>query len=212
MNDNAQTITDRLFDDSNKGDMEPFEIFETWFGEASASEVNDPNAMALATVDSVGMPDNRVVLLNARDERGFVFFSNFESAKGRQLLAHPKAALLFHWKSLRRQVRIRGDVERVSDAEADKYFAIRPRQSQIGAHASQQSRPLASRAELVARVEKLGAEYDDGAIPRPAYWSGFRVKPLEIEFWKDGAFRLHDRVLFRRDESGSGWTRARLNP
>lgn len=209
----VSTLTDRLFDDADKAEIDPFSLFEDWFAEASQSEPNDPNAMVLATVDADGMPDARVVLLNARDHRGFTFFTNFESAKGAQLLAHPRAALLFHWKSLRRQVRMRGPVEVVSPGEADAYFATRPRISQLGAHASKQSRPLAGRAELTARVETLDQSFlRDEPIHRPDYWSGFRIVPLQFEFWKDGAFRLHDRVCFTRSAAGAPWTRQRLYP
>lgn len=209
----APTLSDRLFDDTDTAGIDPFSLFEEWFAEASASEVNDPNAMSLATVDAGGQPDVRIVLLNGRDQRGFVFFTNFESAKGTQLLAHPRAALLFHWKSLRRQVRLRGPVEVVSPGEADAYFATRPRISQLGAHASQQSRPLRSRAELVARVEALEARSPvDAPVQRPDRWSGFRVVPLQFEFWKDGAFRLHDRVLFTRAALDAPWSRQRLFP
>ena len=203
-------LNDAIFDDSFKGAIDPFALFSEWLAAARQSEINDANAMALATVDSEGLPDSRMVLLNGLDARGFVFFTNFGSAKGQQLLAHPKAALLFHWKSLRCQVRIRGDVEQVTAEEADAYFATRPAQSRIGAHASNQSRPLESRAVLVEKAETLARTYGDGPIPRPDYWSGFRVLPRQIEFWKDGAFRLHDRVVLRRD--GSGWSRTRLYP
>lgn len=203
-------LTAKLFDDSGLHHLNPYEIFLSWFEEAKASEVNDPNAMSLATVDEHGMPDLRVVLLNGHDDRGFVFFTNFESAKGRQLLAHPKAALLFHWKSLRRQVRIRGAVEVVSESEADAYFATRPHLSQIGAHASQQSRPLASRDALIAQVGEYEKQFENKDVPRPAYWSGFRIKPDTIEFWKDGAFRLHDRANFVR--GADGWRQTRLYP
>lgn len=209
----AATLTDRLFDDIDKGDIDPFSVFEDWFAEAQAKEINDPHAMALATVDTDGLPDVRTVLLNARDHRGFVFFTNFESPKGTQLLSHPKAALLFHWKPLRRQVRIRGPVEVVSAGEADAYFATRPRMSQLGAHASRQSRPLASRAELIERVDSLDKSLSAGEpVQRPSYWSGFRVVPLQLEFWKDGAFRLHDRVRFTRLAPDAPWTRQRLYP
>jgi len=209
----VSTLTDRLFDDADKAEIDPFSLFEDWFAEARESEPADPNAMVLATVDADGMPDARVVLLNGRDHRGFAFFTNFESAKGGQLLAHPKAALLFHWKSLRRQVRMRGPVEVVSPGEADAYFATRPRISQLGAHASKQSRPLASRAELAARVETLDQSLPpDEPVQRPDYWSGFRIVPLSLEFWKDGAFRLHDRVRFVRPSADAPWTRQRLYP
>ena len=207
------TLTDRLFDDADKADLDPFSLFEEWFAEARASEVNDPNAMSLATVDADGLPDARVVLLNARDHRGFAFFTNLESAKGGQLLAHPKAALLFHWKSLRRQVRLRGPVEVVTPGEADAYFATRPRVSQLGAHASSQSRPLGSRAELISRVETLEKSFpQDEPVQRPEHWGGFRIIPQQFEFWKDGAFRLHDRVRFTRTAPDAPWTRQRLFP
>jgi pyridoxamine 5'-phosphate oxidase len=189
---------------------EPFVLFTAWLKAAEASEPNDPNAMALATVDANGMPDVRMVLLKGFDEKGFVFFTNFESAKGRELLANPKAALCFHWKSLRKQVRVRGPVSVVSDDEADAYFASRPRGSRIGAWASQQSRPLEWRFALEKAVAAYTARYAIGDIPRPPYWSGFRLAPEEIEFWSDGAFRLHDRVKFTR--KGEGWEKTRLYP
>lgn len=211
MTDSAN-ITDKLFDDSFTDDLNPYEIFEIWFAEAVEQEVNDPTAMVLATVDADGLPNARTMLLNGRSEQGFVFYTNFESDKGRELLAQPKASLLFHWKSLRRQVRIRGAVEQVSDAEADAYYATRPRGSRIGAHASQQSRPLDSRETLIARNEALEKQFGDGDVPRPAHWSGFRVLPVSIEFWKDGAFRLHDRVVFSGGTGANGWVRTRLNP
>jgi len=189
---------------------DPNLLFATWFGDAQTAEPNDPNAMALATVDGDGMPNLRMVLLKGFDAKGFVLFTNFESAKGRELLAHHKAALLFHWKSLRRQVRIRGSVTPVTPEEADEYFATRSRGSQIGAWASKQSRPLESRAALEAEAARYEAMYPD-AIPRPPHWLGFRLRPDEIEFWQDGAYRLHDRVLFRRTSDG-GWEKTRLNP
>lgn len=207
------TLSDRLFDDADTGSIDPFLLFEEWFAEAQAGEVNDPNAMTLASVDAAGLPDARIVLLNARDRRGFVFFTNFDSAKGAQLHAHPQAALLFHWKSLRRQVRLRGPVETVAPAEADAYFATRPRISQIGAHASLQSQPLAGREALMARVDSLEQSLPAGEpVPRPAHWGGFRLVPLQMEFWKDGAFRLHDRVLFTRSDADTDWARQRLYP
>lgn len=190
---------------------DPFGIFTDWLAEATETEPNDPTAMALATVDQVGLPDVRMVLLKGFDERGFVFYTNFQSAKGAELLSSMKAAACFHWKSLRRQVRIRGPVEIVSDAEADAYYQSRPRGSRIGAWASDQSRPLESREVLQARVRDLEGKYgEEGAIPRPAHWSGFRIIPSQIEFWKDGEFRLHDRIVFRRE--GDGWSRTRLYP
>jgi pyridoxamine 5'-phosphate oxidase len=209
----AQTLTDRLFDDADAAEIDPFSLFEEWFALARDGEPNDANAMALATVDTDGLPDVRTVLLNARDHRGFAFFTNMESDKGIQLLSHPKAAFVFHWKSLRRQIRVRGPVEVLSPGEADAYFATRPRNSQLGAHASRQSRPLKSRADLVARVETLDQSMPaDEPVPRPEHWSGFRVVPLTFEFWKDGAFRLHDRVRFTRIAPDAPWTRQRLFP
>lgn len=205
-----QTLTERLFDDGDRADLDPYAVFEEWYALAQEAEPNDPHAMALATVDEEGMPDARMVLLNARDSRGFCFFTNFESDKGRQLLAHRKAALLMHWKSLRRQVRIRGLVEVVAPEEADAYHASRARGSQIASAASEQSRPLASRAELIARVDALTAELGEGPVTRPAHWSGFRVVPQVFEFWKDGQFRLHDRVRFVRE--GTRWASSRLYP
>lgn len=199
------------------GHEDPFSLFKSWLSDAEASEPNDPNAMAVATVDASGLPNVRMVLLKGLDEadaahRGFVFFTNFEGTKGRELLAHPKAALLFHWKSLGRQVRVRGLVSVVSDEEADQYFATRARLSRIGAWASQQSRPLEGRFALEAEVAKYTAKFAVGTIPRPPYWSGFRVTPLEIEFWKNGMFRLHDRIVYRRDGEGGPWSTTRLFP
>ena len=191
---------------------EPFALFAAWLAAAEKSEPNDPNAMALATVDAEGLPDVRMVLLKAATTDGFVFYSNRESAKGNELAANMKAALLFHWKSLRRQVRIRGKVELVSDAEADAYFASRPLQSRIGAWASAQSRPLESRFALETAVAKYAAKFALGTVPRPPYWIGYRVRPAAIEFWSDGAFRLHDRILFRRSSSDAAWTKERLYP
>jgi pyridoxamine 5'-phosphate oxidase len=209
----ASTLTERLFDDADHDPIDPFSLFEEWFAEARDGEPNDPHAMALATVDEDGAPDVRMVLLNARDHRGFCFFTNFESRKAVQLLAYPKAALLFHWKSLRRQVRVRGPVEVVDAGEADAYFATRARASQIGAHASRQSQPLSGRAELLERVESLQQSFPhDEPVTRPRNWSGFRVVPLQFEFWKDGPFRLHDRVRFSRHDAADHWSRQRLYP
>ena len=188
----------------------PFTHFAAWLAEAEKSEPNDPNAMALATADESGLPNVRMVLLKGHDERGFVFYTNVESQKGTELQANAQAAAVFHWKSLRRQVRIRGPVDRVSEAEADAYFASRPRDSQIGAWASAQSRPLESRFALEKRIAKVAAKYGVGSVPRPPHWSGFRVEPRLIEFWKDGAFRLHDRFVYHRD--GDAWRIERLYP
>lgn len=190
----------------------PFALFAEWFAEAAASEPNDPNAMALATVDADGLPDVRMVLMKGHDADGFVFYSHLASQKGRELAANPGAALLFHWKSLRRQVRIRGTVARVSDAEADAYFATRPKQAQIGAWASKQSQPLESRFAFEQAIAKVAAKHIVGEVPRPAGWSGWRLTPLRIEFWHDRPFRLHDRVEFRRDVPAQPWTRTRLYP
>lgn len=203
-------LTARLFDDTDSGDLDPFTLFEEWLAEAKDAEPNDPNAMALATVDSDGLPDVRTVLMNDRGPDGIVFFTNRDSAKGEQLAGQPRAALLFHWKSLQRQVRLRGPVEEVTPEEASAYFARRPRTSRLGAHASAQSRPLGSRAELLARTEALDARFADQDVPRPDYWSGYRIMPQVWEFWQAGEFRLHDRVRFTLN--GETWQRQRLNP
>ncbi len=189
---------------------DPLEIFKSWLEEAETSEPNDPTALSLSTVGEDGMPSSRMVLLKGYDARGFVFYTNYESRKGRQLLGHPKAAMLFHWKSMRRQVRIEGTVTQVSAEEADEYFASRPKQSQIGAWASDQSRPLEGRFELEKRVALFGTKYALGNVPRPPHWSGFRVVPRLIEFWQDGAFRLHDRLVYTR--AGEDWATERLFP
>lgn len=196
---------------------EPFSLFETWLADAGRHEPNDPNAMALATVDASGHPDVRMVLLKGVDSaehpaRGFVFFTNYESAKGRELLANPHAALDFHWKSLRRQVRVRGAVTQTTSEEADAYFATRPRASQIGAWASQQSRPLESRFALEKAVATYAAKFHIGSVPRPPYWSGFRVTPLEIEFWHSRLSRLHEHIVFRRASADADWLKTRLYP
>lgn len=189
---------------------EPFSLFGTWLKEAEASEPNDPNALALATVDADGMPNVRMVLLKSFDRDGFVFFTNYESRKGQELLGQKKAAMVFHWKSLRRQVRVRGNVETVSDAEADAYYETRARGSRIGAWASKQSRPLESRFALEKAVAEYTVKFGIGHIPRPAHWSGFRLKPVSIEFWADRPFRLHDRMEFTR--AGEGWEKVRMYP
>ena len=190
--------------------QDPYVLFDAWMTEAKASELNDPNAMALATVDSDGLPDVRVVLLNGLDRRGLVFFTNAESAKGVELAGQPKAAVVFHWKSLRRQIRARGPVTEVTADEADAYFATRPRISRLGAWASQQSRPLGSRAELEAAVAARDAEFADREPPRPPHWKGYRIAPLAFEFWQDMPYRLHDRVTFVA--RGDGWDKTRLYP
>jgi pyridoxamine 5'-phosphate oxidase len=191
---------------------EPFALFQGWLEEAKQAEPNDPNGMALATVDSDGLPNARMVLLKGFDTDGFVFYTNTESQKGQELLGQGKAAGLFHWKSLRRQVRLRGPVSLVTDAEADAYFQSRARDSRIGAWASQQSRPLESRFALEKAVAGYAAKFGFGDIPRPPHWTGFRITPVYIEFWRDGAFRLHDRVVFRRPGADQPWTRTRLYP
>lgn len=193
-------------------ESEPFSLFASWLKDASEKELNDPNAVAVASVDEDGMPSVRMVLLKDFDERGFVFFTNFESRKGVELLGQKKAAMCFHWKSLRRQVRIRGLVEVVSDQEADEYYASRPRGSRIGAWASKQSRPLESRFALEKAVAEYTARYAIGDIPRPPHWSGFRIQPLTIEFWHDRQFRLHDRVEFRREDPQGDWEKVRMYP
>ena len=191
-------------------ESEPFALFATWLKDAEASEINDPNAVALATVDEDGLPNVRMVLLKGFVARGFVFYTNFESQKGQEILGQKKAAMCFHWKSLRRQIRLRGDVEVVSDAEADEYYQSRPLGSRIGAWASKQSRPLEGRFALENAVAEYTAKYALGNVPRPPHWSGFRIIPRSIEFWHDRKFRLHDRIEFRRD--GDGWSKVRMYP
>ena len=191
---------------------DPLELFGTWYAEAGKSEPNDPSAMALATVGPDGTPAVRMVLLKDYDADGFVFYTNYESRKGQQLLGHPKAALLFHWKSLRRQVRIEGPISQTTAEEADAYFATRARGSQLGAWASEQSRPLESRFALEKRVAEITARYVVGKVPRPPHWSGFRLQPTLIEFWQDGAFRLYDRLEYRRGAPAEPWTTRTLYP
>ncbi|MEK9968582.1 MAG: pyridoxamine 5'-phosphate oxidase [Ferrovibrio sp.] len=191
---------------------DPFDLFAAWLKEATASEPNDPTAMALASADADGLPNVRMVLMKEFDTRGFVFYTNFDSAKGTELLANKQAAAVFHWKSLRRQVRLRGQVSVVSDAEADAYFASRPRDSRIGAWASQQSRPLEGRFALEAAVAKYAAKHAIGEVPRPPYWSGFRIAPSYIEFWSDKPFRLHERLVYRRSDAAAAWTTEMLYP
>jgi pyridoxamine 5'-phosphate oxidase len=192
--------------------VEPFALFGQWFQEAKQKEINDQEAMCIATADADGLPDARMVLMKEWSPEGFVFYTNAESAKGRQLAGNMKAAALFHWKSLRRQVRLRGPVEAVSEAEADAYYNSRPRDSRIGAWASQQSRPLESRFALEKAVASYAARYAIGEIPRPPYWRGFRIRPLAMEFWQDRPFRLHDRVRFFRDAPDADWRKERLYP
>lgn len=191
---------------------EPFALFGAWLKDAEASEINDPNAVAVATVDENGLPNVRMVLLKGYDSRGFVFYTNFESQKGQEILGQKKAAMCFHWKSLRRQVRLRGEVEVVSDAEADEYFHSRPLGSRIGAWASKQSRPLEGRFALEKSVAEYTARYALGSVPRPPHWSGFRIKPVSIEFWHDRKFRLHDRIEFRRESPDAPWHKVRMYP
>ena len=191
---------------------DPFALFAAWLEEATASEPRDPTAMTLATVDGDGLPNARMVLLKGADARGFVFFTNMGSQKGRELDAHAKAALVFHWKSLNKQVRVRGQVEHVTDEEADAYFATRAKQAQIGAWASQQSRPLESRLAFEKAIAVYAAKYVLGTVPRPPYWSGYRIVPTVMEFWQDRPFRLHDRIDFRRSEPGAAWVKTRLYP
>jgi len=190
----------------------PFALFEAWLREARGKEPADANAMALATVDEAGAPDVRMVLLKDFDARGFVFYTNAESAKGAQIAAHARAALCFHWKSLRRQVRVRGAVEAVSEADADAYFQSRDRGARLGAWASQQSRQLADRLALEKRIAEFALKFGLGEVPRPAYWRGYRVAPVQIEFWRDRPFRLHDRLEFYRDDVHAPWRKRRLYP
>ena len=191
---------------------EPLRLFAAWFAEARRSEPVNPEAMALATVDADGRPNARMVLLKGFDERGFVFYSNAESAKGRELADAPQAALTFYWKALQRQVRLRGHVEAVSNAEADAYFATRSRMAQIGAWASKQSTALESRLAFEKAIARFTAKFAIGTVPRPPYWVGYRVVPSEIEFWQERQFRLHDRIVFTRADLDAPWTKTRLYP
>ena len=190
---------------------DPIAFFQSWLDEAHQTEPNDPTAMTLATVSTDGVPSARMVLLKGADERGFVFYTNTESQKGVELDATGQAALVFHWKSLRRQVRVSGPTERVGNDEADAYFATRARGSQIGAWASDQSRPLGGRFELEKRVAKFAAKFGTGKVPRPPHWTGYRVIPREMEFWQDKPFRLHERVVYTREEGGA-WKTGRIFP
>jgi pyridoxamine 5'-phosphate oxidase len=192
--------------------VEPMKKFAQWLADAEKSEPNDPSAMALATVDGEGMPNCRMVLMRRHDPRGIVFFTNFESQKGEEILSAGKAAACFHWKSLRKSVRFRGMTEIVSEEEADEYFFSRPRGSRIGAWASKQSRPLENRYALEKEVAIHAAKFGTAAIPRPPYWSGFRIRPLSIEFWSDGMFRLHDRIRYDRTSLDGEFETSRLYP
>lgn len=203
-----KTLTTRDIADA----ADPFETFGEWLSEAEKTEPNDPNATALASVDSDGLPNVRMVLLKGFDERGFVFYTNFESQKGEEILGQKKAAMCFHWKSQRQQVRVRGEIEIVSDQEADEYFHSRARGSRIGAWASKQSRPLESRFALEKEVARYTAKYAIGEVPRPPHWSGIRIVPTYIEFWKNGKFRLHDRIIFTRDDARTDWQKTRFYP
>lgn len=196
---------------SGKDPDDPLTLFAAWMAEAEKKELNDPNAMSLATVDGEGQPNVRMVLLKGFDERGFTFYTNLESRKGNELAGQPKAALCFHWKSLRRQVRVQGPVAAVSAEEADAYFASRPRDSRIGAWASSQSRPLESRFALEKAVATWTAKFGIGEVPRPPHWSGFRITPARIEFWADRPFRLHDRLVYFRG-ADNHWHTERLYP
>ena len=195
----------------SEANPDPIEQFRTWFDEALASNLHEPNAMTLATATPAGRPSARIVLLKGFDERGFVFYTNYEGRKGEELEANPHCALLFYWGELERQVRIEGRVRRLPDRESDAYFAGRPRGSQLGAWASEQSRPVKDRDTLERRLRELEAEYEGREVPRPPFWGGYRVEPETIEFWQGRGYRLHDRLVYRRSEDG-GWNRERLQP
>lgn len=191
---------------------DPEALFRAWMDDAEKSEVNDPNAMAFSTSDADGMPNVRVVLLKEFNHDGFCFYTNFESIKGRELEQNPKGAINFHWKSLRRQIRAQGVVTKVAESTSDTYFNTRPRDSRIGAWASQQSRPLGDRQEFEDRIEHFRTEFAQGDVPRPPHWGGYLLSPLLIEFWQDRKFRLHDRIVFTRENAGAPWTKTRLYP
>jgi len=196
---------------NDANDDAPLKLFQSWLAEAHELEPNDPTAMTVATADADGAPSARMVLLKDADARGFVFYTNTDSQKGRELDANPRAALVFHWKTLRRQIRVNGAVERVSDAEADAYFASRARGSQVGAWASDQSQLLDGRFELEKRVAKFAAKFGIGTVPRPPFWTGYRVVPARFEFWQDKPFRLHERIIYTRADDG-GWSTGRIFP
>jgi pyridoxamine 5'-phosphate oxidase len=196
---------------SIEANQDPYDLFDSWWQDARGAGLKYPNAVSLATVDAEGMPAVRMVLVKGVEPRGFVFYTNLESVKADHLAANPKAALCYYWAPLDRQVRVRGRVESVTDEEADAYFATRPRISQLGAWASAQSRPLESREVLLDRVKALESEYDGCDVPRPPHWSGYRVLPVQIEFWQEGEYRLHDRLQYNRADGG-GWTHLFLNP
>ena len=201
-----------LDDGGIAGGPDPFALFQDWLKDAQESEPNDPNAMALATADADGMPNVRMVLLKGADANGFVFYSNADSIKGAELKANPRAAINFHWKTLRKAVRAQGSITQVSDAEADAYFATRPKDSQIGAWASPQSRVMEGRFVFEKRLAEYGVKYALTKVPRPPYWTGWRITPLRIEFWRDRPFRLHDRLVYRRDDPSGPWRTERLFP
>jgi pyridoxamine 5'-phosphate oxidase len=191
---------------------DPFTLFSEWLADARRTEINDPNAMTLATIGLDGAPDARIVLLKGQDPRGFVFYTNYESRKGEELAADPRAALVFHWKSLQRQIRIEGQVELVTPEEADGYFVSRPRLSKVGAWASDQSRPLSERAELERRLAEAEARFPGDDVSRPPHWSGFRLLPHRFEFWREMPYRLHDRLVFTRSAEQEPWSTGRLFP
>ena len=210
--DNAMETGGPLEDGGITPGSDPFALFGAWMKDAEASEPNDPNAMALATADADGTPNVRMVLLKGVDTSGFVFFSNSQSIKGGELAANPRAAINFHWKSLRRAVRVKGAIAQVSDAEADAYFATRPKDSQIGAWASPQSRPMEGRWVFEKAIAEYALKYGLTKVPRPPHWTGWRITPVRIEFWRDRPFRLHDRLVYSRADAASPWTTERLFP